>query len=527
MLKILLGIRLRELFAPLRSPKKRTRSILALIGLSLLALYLVAVFLFLFGAIFIGIGSSLSDAGQGWVYFSLAGVIASVLMFAGSIIFTQNQLYGAKDNEMLLAMPIRPLTILASRMLVLLVLNYLFEALVFLPALVIWPFVGAATLSGMLLAILTALVLPFPILAVSCFFGWLLAFVTARIRRKSLVTLVLSLAFFFAYFYLIDKVEGIVEWILAGASGLADSFRSIPPVYWLGRACIGGLGGLGYFLLVLALSALLAGLTYYWLCRTFLKTALHRTAAAAPRYREKELKRSGHLLALLKKELRHLISSSGYMMNAGIGLLFQLALPIVALVGGGELLGALRENVPGLMTPLAVLLSSALCAMVMFSASSVSLEGKNLWLVRVSPIPTKTVLQAKLAMHLVIALPVTLVSGILWAIAIRASFVDTLFLLLMPLLFTVFAALWGLTANLLFPKLEWINEMQPVKQGFSTFLAMFGTPLALTPGIGLAFLGMLIPIWIPLLLYTLLLGLACYGLYAWIGTRGVVRFEAL
>ena len=42
-------------------------------------------------------------------------------------------------------------------------------------------------------------------------------------------------------------------------------------------------------------------------------------------------------------------------------------------------------------------------------------------------------------------------------------------------LFCIWCALLGLILNLLCPRFDWVNEMQPVKQGLSVFLAMLLT----------------------------------------------------
>jgi ABC-2 type transport system permease protein len=47
-------------------------------------------------------------------------------------------------------------------------------------------------------------------------------------------------------------------------------------------------------------------------------------------------------------------------------------------------------------------------------------------------------------------------------------------MLVVPLLFTVFTALLGVAINLQFPKFDWINEIQPIKQGLASMLTMFG-----------------------------------------------------
>ena len=60
----------------------------------------------------------------------------------GSVFTAQTQLYNARDNEMLLAMPIPSAAILGSRMIMLLLLNYFYEAIVAIPAIAVWIAAG-------------------------------------------------------------------------------------------------------------------------------------------------------------------------------------------------------------------------------------------------------------------------------------------------------------------------------------------------------------------------------------------------
>jgi ABC-2 type transport system permease protein len=60
------------------------------------------------------------------------------MMFIGSIFAAKAQLYEAKDNELLLSMPIPPSAILASRMLTLLLINLAFDLMIAVPAGIAW-----------------------------------------------------------------------------------------------------------------------------------------------------------------------------------------------------------------------------------------------------------------------------------------------------------------------------------------------------------------------------------------------------
>ena len=62
------------------------------------------------------------------------------------------------------------------------------------------------------------------------------------------------------------------------------------------------------------------------------------------------------------------------------------------------------------------------------TAASVSLEGKNLWIVRSLPVDTRLVLKAKLNVAMTLYIPTVLICGTLFNIALKP---DPLFIVLM------------------------------------------------------------------------------------------------
>ncbi|MCQ2420642.1 MAG: hypothetical protein MJ118_05865, partial [Clostridia bacterium] len=89
------------------------------IGFVLLMLYALGALMFLFFHVFDTIAAPFRALGLDWFYFTMMWLIAFALMFIGSVFSAKAQLFEAKDNERLLAMPIPAGMILLSRMLTL------------------------------------------------------------------------------------------------------------------------------------------------------------------------------------------------------------------------------------------------------------------------------------------------------------------------------------------------------------------------------------------------------------------------
>ena len=138
MLRNLVIIRIKSMFAGMFSREKKKAGKGRLILFALLGVYLLVCFGVMFGGIFFSICDVFADMGLSWLYFGFMGILVFVLCFVGSVFITQNQLYEAKDNDLLLSMPIPVKYILISRLLSIVILNYIYELMIILPGAVVY-----------------------------------------------------------------------------------------------------------------------------------------------------------------------------------------------------------------------------------------------------------------------------------------------------------------------------------------------------------------------------------------------------
>ena len=530
MFKALVANRMRGAFAALftigQAGKKRGPFIKALIAL--LALVVVANFGVLAGMLFYSLYPAFFQAGLLWFYFALAGLAAFVLSFVSGIFLAQPLLFDAGDNETLLAMPIPPRMILFSRLTVLMVFTFFTQLFILLPAAVVWFMFGPVSALGLVLYVLASLMLLFLSLALCCLGGWLVALVSARISRKSLAVTLLSVAFLAAYFYVFSQIQQILGRLIQNGAEIAQAVqRTLFPAYHFGRA-IAQTSWMS--LLWFALSAAVPFLFVTALIsRSIMRILTTRRGSVRREYTGAPIKTRSAQGALLKKELGRFFASPVYMMNAGLGLLFLLALPIVLLIKP-DILYSVLANFPlrrEMVGAAAVAVLSIMNAMIMISASSVSLEGKNLWIIKSLPVNSGNVLLIKAAAHLTLSAPVNIVSGILMILVLNTSLPVSLMLLLLPLLFSVFNALLGVAVNVRFPKLDWNNETEAVKQGISSILALLGGVVAVAAPVLLyvfALADLMGPVPV-MAVYALLLAGACLLLYRYLVSRGGEAFS--
>ena len=332
MLKILVKKQLTEIFRSyFYNPKNnKSRSKAAVAGyIALFVVLMVGVLGGMFTMLALALCGPLAAVGMDWLYFALMGLLAVLLGAFGSVFNTYSGLYLAKDNDLLLSMPIPVDTLMASRLLSVYLMGFMYCAVVIVPTVIVYwavvPVTAGAVLGGVLLVLLISVF----VLTLACALGWVVAKISLKLKHKSFVTVLVSLVFFGGYYFFYFKAQTLVEDLLANAAVYGEKIRGAAyPLYLFGRVGAGdGAAMLVVSAVVLALFAALWAL----LRRSFLKIATATGRTERRRYREQTAVRRSTGAALLHKELGRFTASPNYMLNCGMGILM---LP----VAGGMLL---------------------------------------------------------------------------------------------------------------------------------------------------------------------------------------------
>ena len=531
MTKALLKKQLLEVFSWLyrdrKTGKNRSKGGIALYAL--LYLMLFGLLAAMFFAMAMMLCAPLAQAGLTWLYFALTGMVSIALGAFGSVFNTYSSLYLAKDNDLLLSMPIPTRTILLARLSGVYAMGLMYELIVMVPALIVYYIAGSPTPLSVVFSLLLPLLLSVVVLTLSCALGWVVAVVGSRLRHKNLITVVLSLVFIAAYYYFFAQTSSMLKGILANPEAFAGSVRAaLYPLYLMGIGAQGdALALLGFAAIVLALF----GVVYLLLSRSFLRIASASKGAARVRVRGRADLKVGSLSgALLRKELRRFLGSSIYMLNCGLGAIFMPVAAVALLIKAEDVLGML-SMMPGAYDLLPLLAAAGVClliSMVDVTSAAVSREGKTLWLAQSLPVTGWQVLRAKVQLHLLLTLPPALIFCVCAVIALRLTALEAALLVLAAAAFSLFSALGGLALNLKLPVLNWTSEVVPVKQGASVVLALFGAWVVVVALAALyAALHSLISPLLYLLLANILLLLGSLALYAWIKRPGARIFESL
>ena len=218
------------------------------------------------------------------------------------------------------------------------------------------------------------------------------------------------------------------------------------------------------------------------------------------------------------------------MMNCGLGLVFMIAAAVFLFIKRADALVLMSQlELPaGTLGVIGTLAVGLMAGMAPFTAPSVALEGKTLWIIRTMPVRSSQVLRAKLRMGLILTLPAALL--LLAAAAFVVKDVPVCLCMgLTGVLLTVATNALGLVENLRHPGLGWLNETQAVKQSMSVLFTML-LNWAILLAMGLLWFLLLsehMTAQAYLLVWSALLAVLSILMERWIATRGVHRFESL
>lgn len=533
MLKLLVKKQMTEIFRSyfFNAKKNRARSKAGIIGYMVLFVALVGGLLGgMFTFLSLALCEPLSAANMDWLYFTLMGFIAVLIGTFGSVFNTFSCLYLAKDNDLLLSMPIPVNTLIASRLLTVYLMGLIYSITVILPAVIVYWITVSAILPVILGGLLLTLLISIFVLTLSCVLGWMVAKISLKLKNKSLITVVVSLAFIGGYYFFYFKAQMLLQNLIANVSVYGEKIKGTAyPLYLFGRI---GTGDVFAMLIVSAVILGLFALVWMLISRSFLNTATASGKTAKKVYKEIAVKPKSISGALLSKEFARFLSSPNYMLNCGLG---TLLLPIagVLLLWKGS---AVIDVMNGLFADKAACVPLLLCAMVCMvssmndmAAPSISLEGKSLWLIQSLPIKPWQVLCAKLKVQLLLTGLPALFCLICFRIVYPYSALEFALTAFVVFTFILLSALFGLFLGLKTANINWTSELVPIKQSFGVLAAMFGSFaftvlfcvwFMLLDGWKLGFAGYMT------LISTVMLALSAV-LWCWLRSRGCRLFAAL
>ena len=468
MFKALLKKQMREFFVGVTTGRKTSGS-KKLGKAGFIALYVIC-FISL-GFAFFGMGQQIIDAvavtGQGWLFYTLMAIVAITFAVVGSSFTAYTSIYNAKDNELLLSMPIPTVYLLVVRLITVFLLAFMFEGIVFLPSIIVYCMTFGWNVMNVMAPIIVLISLSFLATVLSSLLGWVIGLIASRTKNKNIATVIVSLLFIVGYYIFYFNIQQILASVVLKIDDMHFAMHII------GDAATGKI--LPLIGLVLVTLILFAAMCIV-LSRSFISIVTKKVGGKKTVYKQQTLQQTDNIKkVLLKKELKHFKNSAVYMLNCGLGALMMPAAGIILLIKMKDL-APLLDLIPDGFLEVGIMCATIMIAgMNVITAPSISLEGQSFWIARSMPIKSSDILESKINLQKIITVPPAIIMVVLSAIAFHMNISDAIFIALTVYASIMVEAQCGIMLNLKMPNLEWTNEVVPVKRSLAVLIAMFGS----------------------------------------------------
>lgn len=454
--------------------KKKSSVVIASFGIITLAIFF-CVYNFM-------TAKTLVQVGQQELIPAYMVAVSSFSILFLTIFYSNGILFGSRDIETLLSLPLKSSDIISSKFIFMYLLNFLIGFIFMLPGGIVWVLNGSLNVLQIILYFISMIFVPLIPMCIAACMGMIVVAVSSYFKRKNVIALIFSFA-----------MIGIIGYIAVSAmkSGNEDSIGIMLSKQITGLYPISGLFvqhtnftmyiGMGLFI------AFSTSVFYIFVKIVAMKYGLLNTLAkTTSRYSDnkKSYNRKSIFLALYKKEMGRFLSSYMAVLNAGLGVILLCVFSIFFLFNSIEQIGESSgiENINEYLSNFAPLFIASMLSLSCPAASAISLEGKNIWILQSSPVKVKMILNSKIAVNLTLHLIGYMISIFAFMLKLDMNFIQVINLIIVPICYSIFITVIGISLNKKYPNYEWESEMMVVKQSMPVIVSgLIGIISLITP----------------------------------------------
>ncbi len=441
---------------------------------SILAYPILFISMFL---MFMGAGMVMKLNGNGKMILAFSLTAGTLMTLFSSLFASSRGLFAGLDNDLLLSMPIKTSDIVISKLFLQYTYNLIFDAIISVAATIVYFIYNGIDLIVLLSMAILTLIIPILPVMIGTLIGILLSKITSKLKRKNIITILFSFIVLFGYIYFMQQSIASDDYVNSGLFKLISS--SIITKIFIKALDFDIIS----ILLVIGVNALSGILTVMFITKIYKRLITMLTSGAVTKHKRSYKSDSGSQTKVLyKQEVKRYFASPTYVMNTFIGAVMAIVVPVMIFFGRDGV-GSIRDEMgadilASVMAPVLGFLVCAMISMACTTSSSISLEGKQLWLKKSLPIKAMDIFNAKILLNLTITIPTAIISSTLICISMCNNVFDIISIYLMTITYSVMSAHFGLYENIKRPKLDWTNEQEVIKQGTPILITMFGLTFA-------------------------------------------------
>ena len=445
--------------------------------LGLVILYAFGVFLFSFGFMFFDLGKILKEFDMLDTLLAFVFVYATAIAIMITLFRANGYLFRFKDYEILAPLPLKTRTVLFAKLTVMMAFIYMGLFFITLPIAFSYFWHSGFNIISLLLYLAGFLLIPAIPLIIFAFVSLLIARITSRFRGANYIytivmfaVLIGGMVWSFSFSFAGEDNPLLSQ---GGIFGVLEEYYL--PLSWF-KDAVHLHDPLAFIFLFLTHALPLVGFIFL-ISRLVVKTNQKGLSVVTGKnkkplkYRERPLMES-----LVIKEARKFISVPIYTINSGFGPIIMILLGVLSLIFKTKIADFMGEmvGIEALSIDLLVMIIIGFSiAMVYTSAISLSLEGKSFWIVKSLPIKPQSIMLAKLIFNILLGFPFAVLAILLMGIAFEINVFSLMTMIGVALSISLSTSAIGSFINLHFPKFEFMNETEVVKQSVGALIGVF------------------------------------------------------
>ena len=420
------------------------------------------------------------------VLLSLFVFSISIMTFFEGIYKSGPLIFNCKDDQLLLSLPIKKNIIFFVRVLKFYIFELLFNSIFLIPIMISYiRWADSITWTYYLTSFIMLLLLPIIPIVLSCIIGVITSSISSRFKFKNAAQIILSMIFIIGIMIASYNMDSIFNYIVKHSNSINDLIIKIyyPAGIYTKLVVDFNILDLLIFILVniiiFVLSIIILG-KFYFKINSRLKSI--STNKKIIKIDNLIIKRKSPLKSIINKEVKTFFNTPVFIINAGFALVLYILIAIVISINFNSIIPIILNEVNGLgidkeliMNNLSLFIFILICLtsfMTSITNSVISLEGKNISILKSLPVKTKTILMGKVLAPLLITTPILLIGDFILFIVFKITIIDSILLIILSVLIPLISHFIGIIVNLKYPKLDWESTTEVVKQSTSSFISV-------------------------------------------------------
>ena len=421
-----------------------------------------------------------------YILLSLFVLSISIMTFLEGIYKSGPLIFNCKDDQLLLSLPIKRRTVLFIRILKFYSFELLFNSMFLLPIMVAYiRWADTISWTYYLTSFIMLLLLPIIPIVLSCIIGVITSSISSRFKYKNAAQIIISMVFILGIMFISYNMDNVFNYIVKHSTSINDLIIKVYYPAGIYSKLVTNFNALDLIIFILV-NIVIFILSIFILSKFYFKINSRlkniSTTKKIIKVDSLTIKTRSPLRSIINKEILTFFKTPVFIVNAGFALVLYLIITIICafkynslipiILSEGNGLGLTKDLVINNQSIIIFILISLTAFMTSITNSVISLEGRNIRILKSLPIKTETILMGKVLAPLLITTPVLLIGDIILFIVTKISILEIILLLVLSILMPLISHFIGIIMNLKYPKLDWESTTEVVKQSTSSFLSV-------------------------------------------------------